>query len=134
MPEREDLIAVVREAHKRNLKVTGHLGTITYREAAESGIDDLEHGFFVSSDFDKEKKVNEYDPGKENRALENLDVNSTEMKSLMQYLISKNVAITSTLAVFAPYTNSEVVLGGGDSALLPEVKQMVAAQVAKLSK
>ena len=53
MPKMKILIAVVREAHKRNLKVTGHLGTITYREAAELGIDDLEHGFFVSSDFDQ---------------------------------------------------------------------------------
>jgi imidazolonepropionase-like amidohydrolase len=124
--KKEDLIAVVREAHKRNLKVTGHIGTITYREAAELGIDDLEHGFLESSDFDKDKKENEYDNAKESQTLENLDVNSAEMKSLIQFLIKKNVAITSTLAVLAPYTNSEVVLGGGDSALLPEAKKMVA--------
>ena len=126
--KKEDLIAVVREAHKRNLKVTGHIGTITYREAAELGIDDLEHGFFVSSDFDKDKKENEYDDEKENQALENLEVNSAEMKSLIQFLIKKNVAITSTLPVFEPYTNSELVLGGGDSALLPEAKKMVVAR------
>jgi len=123
--KKEDLIAVVREAHKRNLKVTGHIGTITYREAAELGIDNLEHGFFVSSDFDKEKKQNEYNNERETRALQNLDVNSADMKNLIRFLIQKNVAITSTLAVLAPYTNSEVVLGGGDSALLPEVKKMV---------
>jgi len=123
--KKEDLIAVVREAHKRNLKVTGHIGTITYHEAAELGIDNLEHGFFVSSDFDKEKKQNEYNNERETRALQNLDVNSADMKNLIRFLIQKNVAITSTLAVLAPYTNSEVVLGGGDSALLPEVKKMV---------
>jgi len=123
--KKEDLIAVVREAHKRNLKVTGHIGTITYREAAALGIDNLEHGFFVSSDFDKEKKQNEYNNERETRALQNLDVNSADMKNLIRFLIQKNVAITSTLAVLAPYTNSEVVLGGGDSALLPEVKKMV---------
>ena len=122
---KEDLIAVVREAHKRKLKVTGHIGTLTYREAAELGIDDIEHGFFASSDFDPGKKENEYNYQKENQALEKLDVNSAEMKNLIQFLIKKNVAITSTLPVFEPATNREIILGGGDNALLPEVKQTV---------
>jgi len=125
---KEDLVAVVREAHKRKLKVTGHLGTLTYREAAELGIDDIEHGFFASADFDHQKKENEYDPAAEDLALKKLDVNSPEMKSLMLLLIKKNVAITSTLAVFAPYTNSEIILGGGDSALVPEVRKIVAGR------
>jgi imidazolonepropionase-like amidohydrolase len=122
---KQDLIAVVREAHKRKLKVTGHIGTLTYHEAAELGIDDLEHGFFASSDFDNAKKENEYDYRKANQALENLDVNSPEMKNLIAFLIKKNVAITSTLPVFEPATNREIILGGGSDALLPEVKQTV---------
>ena len=122
---KEDLIAVVREAHKRHLKVTGHIGTLTYREAATLGIDNLEHGFFVASDFDHSKKENETNTAEERMALQNLDVNSNEMKSLMQFLIKKNVAITSTLPVFEPYTNREVILGGGTDAMLPEVKEIV---------
>jgi len=122
---REDLIAVVREAHKRNLKVTGHIGTLTYREAAELGINNLEHGFFASSDFDPGKKENEYNSRREFQALEKLDVNSADMKNLIQFLIQKNVAITSTLPVFEPATNRELILGGGEEAMLPEVKQIV---------
>jgi imidazolonepropionase-like amidohydrolase len=122
---KEDLMAVVREAHKRKLKITGHLGTITYREAAELGIDDLEHGFFASADFDHSRKGSEYNTERETRALENLEINSAEMKSLIQFLINKNVAVTSTLPVFKPYTKSEVILGGGDSALLPEALKLV---------
>ena len=122
---KQDLIAVVREAHKRKLKVTGHIGTLTYREAAEAGIDDLEHGFFVSSDFDPDKKENEYNYRKENQALENLDVNSAKMKNLIQFLVKKNVAITSTLPVFEPATNREIILSGGTDAMLPVVKQTV---------
>ncbi len=124
----EDLVAVVREAHKRHLKVTGHLGTITYREAAELGIDDLEHGFMVSSDFDHDKKPGEYNIAKEDQALQKLDVNSEEMKSLIQLLIKKKVAITSTLPVFEPNTNRELILGGGDDALLPQMKEIVKAR------
>src|SRR5439155_739669 len=48
---RAELAAAVDEAHKRGLKITGHLCSVTYREAADLGIDDLEHGFFVATDF-----------------------------------------------------------------------------------
>ena len=41
---RAELRAVVEEAHKRGLKVTGHLCSVGYKEAAEIGIDNLEHG------------------------------------------------------------------------------------------
>ena len=39
---RQELRAAVEEAHKRGLKVTGHLCSVTYLEAAEIGIDNLE--------------------------------------------------------------------------------------------
>src|SRR5438046_1146391 len=47
----DDLRKVIAVAHKNNLKVTGHLCSITYREAASMGIDNLEHGFIPCSDF-----------------------------------------------------------------------------------
>src|ERR1041385_1005241 len=53
---RAELAAAVDEAHKRGLKITGHLCSVTYREAADLGIDDLEHGFFVATDFVRDKQ------------------------------------------------------------------------------
>src|SRR6185437_11290606 len=53
---RPEMAAAIDAAHKRGLKVTGHLCSVTYREAADLGIDDLEHGFFVSTDFVKNKQ------------------------------------------------------------------------------
>src|SRR5258708_15389378 len=53
---RAELKAAVEEAHKRGIKVTGHLCSVTYKEAAELGIDDLEHGFFVNTQLDPGKK------------------------------------------------------------------------------
>ena len=125
---KEDLIAVVREAHKRHLKVTGHIGTITYREAAELGIDNLEHGFMASSDFDAKPRDSQYDDYKTWMALGNLDVKSKDMRELIQYLVDKHVAITSTLPVFKPVSKTEVVLGGGDSTLIPFVSKLVNAR------
>jgi len=122
---KEDLIATVREAHKRKLKVTGHIGTITYREAVELGIDDLEHGFLASADFDHTRKGSVYNPNADMMALVNLDSNSAEMKQLISLMVQHKVALTSTLAVFAPFTNQEIILGGGDSALTKEAWEMV---------
>lgn len=41
---RAELAAAIAEAHARKIKVTGHLCSVTWREAAALGIDDLEHG------------------------------------------------------------------------------------------
>src|SRR5437879_12206734 len=46
-----ELSAAIAAAHKRGAKVTGHLCSIGFREAAELGIDNLEHGLVVDPDF-----------------------------------------------------------------------------------
>jgi imidazolonepropionase-like amidohydrolase len=125
---RDDLRNVVREAHKRGLKVTGHLCSVTYREAAEIGIDDLEHGFMASSDFDSLKKEDAFDYEAAHQALQRLPENSPKMKALIQLLVAKKVAVTSTLPVFEPATEREVIQGGGGDAVLPQVKDMVVAR------
>ena len=43
------LKAAIDAAHKRQLKITGHLDMVTYKEAAALGMDNLEHGFMASS-------------------------------------------------------------------------------------
>ncbi len=116
-----DLDAVIKVAHKNHIKVTGHLCSITFREAATAGIDNLEHGFMVCSDFVKNKKENICSDVRS--SLLELDVNSPAMQNLMAYLIKKNVAITSTLPVFEPYTGREMIPGGGEDALLPQIKE-----------
>lgn len=123
---RADLDAVIAIAHKNNIKVTGHLCSITYREAANAGIDNLEHGFMASSDFVTDKKENVC--SSVSASLQKLDVNSPEMKDLMTYLVQKKVAITSTLPVFEPYTGREIIPGGGDSALLPQIREKLEKQ------
>src|SRR2546428_441863 len=48
---RAELKAAIDGAHARGLKVTGQLCSVTYSEAADLGIDNLEHGFFPATDF-----------------------------------------------------------------------------------
>jgi hypothetical protein len=115
---RDELRAVVEEAHKRRLKVTGHLCSIGYKEAAEIGIDNLEHGLFADSEFVPNKQPDQCPQGVQT-SLRQLDLNGPAAQETIRTLISKNVAITSTLPVFeaagAPLAQSGI---GAASALL----------------
>jgi len=101
---RAELGAAIAEAHKRRMKVTGHLCSVTYREAAALGIDNLEHGFFVSTDFVADKKADEC-PGqaKGQAAVAALDLEGAAVRSLIADLIAHHVAITSTLTIFETF-------------------------------
>ena len=98
---RAELGAAIEEAHKRGLKVTGHLCSVTYREAATLGIDDLEHGFFASTDFVSDKKPDECPgQGAGQAALGAVDANGETVRSLIAELVRRHVALTSTLTIF----------------------------------
>src|SRR5918992_2083826 len=98
---RNELRVVVEEAHKRKLKVTGHLCSVGYREAAEIGIDNLEHGLFADSEFVPEKKPDQCPPGGAvGASLLQLDLNGPAAQATIRTLVEKKVAITSTLPVF----------------------------------
>lgn len=116
---KDDLAKITKAAHARNLKVTGHLCSITYREAADLGIDNLEHGFAAASDFIPDKKEDECSNDKIDQSLLNLDDNDARLKKLMEHLIKKNVTITYTPTVFEPFKGREVIPGGGDVAMAP---------------
>ncbi len=98
---RAELGAAIQAAHKRGAKVTGHLCSVTFREAADLGIDNLEHGFFVDTEFIAGKKPDECPgDGEDPVALAKLDANSGPLHDTIQYLVQHHVAVTSTLPVF----------------------------------
>jgi imidazolonepropionase-like amidohydrolase len=106
--DKATLEAAIAAAHKRKLKVTGHLDMVTYKEAAALNIDNLEHGFMASTDFASGKKENERPaPGVAIKYLGSLNVLSDSVKQFIQLLIDKKVGITSSLAVFEGYTTSQ---------------------------
>src|SRR5215207_6778038 len=121
---RDELRAAVEEAHKRGLKVTGHLCSVGYREAAEIGIDNLEHGLFADSEFVPDKKADQCPPGGAvSASLRQLDLNSPAARETIRTLVAKNVALTSTLPVFeaagAPLAQSGI--GAAGALLNPRV-------------
>src|SRR5687767_11947424 len=122
---REQLRAAVEEAHKRGLKVTGHLCSVGYREAAFIGIDNLEHGLLANSEYVPNKQPDKC-PNGVSASLRSLDVRSDQVKETIRVLVAKNVAITSTLpvfeagapVVFAPPPSSSGGIGTGEGARL----------------
>lgn len=102
---RAELGAAIQAAHKRGAKVTGHLCAVTFREAADLGIDDLEHGLFVDTEFTSGKKPDECPGfGDDPAGMAKLDANSGPLHDTIQYLIQHHVAVTSTLPVFEMFS------------------------------
>ncbi len=99
---RAELGAAIAEAHARKLKVTAHLCSVTWPEAAALGIDDLEHGPMY---YDME-----FAPGKEPdvcpsaRAMydvtSKIEMSDARVRALIAELVKRKVAVTSTLPVF----------------------------------
>src|SRR6202035_174937 len=85
---RAELKAGIDAAHRRGLKVTGHLCSVTYKEAAELGIDDLEHGFFVNTQLDTDKKPDVCSESEGDETLAHMDPSTPEAKDLINILIS----------------------------------------------
>jgi imidazolonepropionase-like amidohydrolase len=122
---REELRAAVEEAHKNKLKVTGHLCSIGFREAAAIGIDDLEHGIVVDSEFAASKQPDKCPPQKDIReTLAKLDINGEQVQSMIKDLIAHHVAMTSTLPVFEGFVPDRPPLRQANlDAMLAEARQ-----------
>jgi imidazolonepropionase-like amidohydrolase len=96
--------AAIQEAHRHGLKITGHLCSVGFTEAAELGIDNLEHGLVVDTEFT---------PGKQRDICPNaqgatasvmsLDLKGPQAQRMIHALVDHHVAVTSTLAVFEAF-------------------------------
>jgi imidazolonepropionase-like amidohydrolase len=97
----EELKVAIEHAHAKGLKVTGHLCAVGFTEAAALGIDNLEHGIFVDTEFFPGKKPG-ICPAKEAAEdfAKNVDIEGAPVQSMIRDLVSHHVAVTSTLAVF----------------------------------
>jgi enamidase len=131
---RAALGAAIEEAHKRGLKVTGHLCSVTYGEAADLGIDNLEHGFLPATDFVSDKQADVCPgQGRGQQALVALDENGARFKTLVKKLVDNRVALTSTLTVFESFTPGRPLPPGLD-VLTPQLKHQFEQTHARVAK
>ncbi len=97
---RAELKAAIDEAHKRGLKLTGHLCSVTYPEAVELGIDNLEHGFMVNTQLDPGKQPDLCPRTAGTPTIAKMTPDTPEAKALIALLVQHHIAVTSTLPVF----------------------------------
>ncbi len=120
---RASLKGAIDEGHRRGMKTTGHLCSVTYGEAADLGIDNLEHGFFAATDFVSDKQP-DVCPGQARgqQTIAALDENGEPFKALVRKLVDKHVTLTSTLTVFETFTRGRP-LPPGLEVLTPSLKE-----------
>jgi imidazolonepropionase-like amidohydrolase len=132
---RAELKAAIDAAHAHGIKVTGHLCSVGFTEAADLGIDDFEHGLLVDTEFTPGKEPDVCPaPGPARDALVKLDEKGPEIQGLIRHLVAKHVAVTSTLPVFETFVPGRApddprVL----AAMLPEARQEYLARREKVA-
>jgi imidazolonepropionase-like amidohydrolase len=113
----DELRAGIDEAHKLNMKVTGHLCSVGFREAAEMGIDNLEHGPFGAPDGELYSKKQPGTCGPDyfavlSEIITKVEPDSPAITQMIRTLVEHHVAVTSTLAVFEGGTRPPMELRG----------------------
>jgi hypothetical protein len=117
--------AAIEEAHRHGMKVTGHLCSVTFTEAAALGIDNLEHGFITNSDFVPGKRP-DVCPPENMRYQAQVDPAGAEADRVIAELIRRKVALTSTLSVYELFVAGRArVSDGALDALAPLVRAAV---------
>jgi imidazolonepropionase-like amidohydrolase len=96
---RETLGAAIKAAHARGLKFTGHLCSVSFREAVRLGIDNLEHGLFTNSDY-VPNRTPDHCPSDMRDSLLKVAVDGPEVQQTIREMVSNKVAMSSTLAVY----------------------------------
>jgi len=104
-----ELAAAIRAAHARGFKVTGHLCAVGFRDAAAIGIDNLEHGLLIDTEFDPEKQADVCpDQGAFLSPLLQADMlTDGRIRGTIAALVQHGVAVTSPLAIFEAFTADE---------------------------
>ncbi len=120
---RASMKAAIDEAHRHGMKATGHLCSVTFREAIDLGLDDFAHGVLTATDFFKDKQADKC-PNNSYRLLDSLaNGDQAEAKSLIDYMIKKNVSMTTTMPVYeALYPHRQVTDQRSLDMMAPQVR------------
>ncbi len=94
--------AGIEEAHARGLKVTGHLCSVTFTEAAALGMDALQHGFITNSDYVPGKRPDQCPQGNM-KVQADVDLASPAVRESIRKIVAGGSAVVSTLGVYETF-------------------------------
>jgi imidazolonepropionase-like amidohydrolase len=120
---RSELKAAIDEAHARGLKVTGHLCSVSFQEAVDLGIDNLEHGFLTATDMDPAKTLDQC-PANSVVRVAGMSATGDAARATIRKLVDHRVPMTSTVSVFEPLFPRRPVMDARTlEAMAPEVRE-----------
>jgi imidazolonepropionase-like amidohydrolase len=124
--------AILDDAHRRGIKVTGHLGSVTARRAVELGIDRLEHGLFAMSEFAPASIRGLEEWSRKFETLGALDLDSAPVQELVDLIVRQRVALSATTASFEEWAPGWVpVTPDWEKYLAPPARRLAKAQLAR---
>ena len=94
--------AGIDEAHRRGVRVIGHLQSTTWNDAARMGIDFIVHGAPWAPEYLAPAARPDYHPSMFGRVywLEHLDLKSPEVQEMVTALVDHHVSVDPTLMAF----------------------------------
>jgi len=92
--------AAIDQAHRRGMRATGHLCSVTFREAVEMGIDDLAHGALTASDFAPNKEPDRCPPNLLAITDTHVTAEGPIARGLIDLMVQRRVSMTTTMAVY----------------------------------
>ena len=119
--KRDVLRAGIEEAHARGLRVTGHLCSVTFTEAAALGIDLLQHGFITNTDYLPGKQADVCPPGNQVRQVD-ANVDSPEVQASIRAIVKGGAAVASTLSAYESFIPGRPVDPRGLEFLAPDTR------------
>ena len=120
---RAALAAAIEEAHEHGVRVTGHLCSVSFTEAVELGIDNIEHGLLTNTDYAEDKQPDQCPEGAM-VAAGNISLDDPRVAATFQTMIDAGIPMTSTLAVFELFVPGRPTLGMRTlDAMAPEVRE-----------
>ena len=126
--------AIIGEAHRHGMRVTGHLCSVTFGEAAALGIDALEHGYITNSAYVPGKRP-DVCPADNMRIQADVDEKGADVQASIRDLVQRGVALTSTLAVYETFVAERFRPNARAMDLLaPDTRREVEAAQAALGK
>lgn len=130
---RDVLRWTIEAAHARGLRVTGHLCAVTFAEAAELGIDALQHGFITDSEHVPGKQPDSC-PRDNQRAQADVDVASPAVQASIRRIAARGTPVVSTLGVYESFVPGRARLDPRALEMLaPETRREVEATNAGLA-
>ncbi len=127
------MAAAIDEAHQRGMRATGHLCSVTFREAVALDIDDLAHGGMTATDFVPGKELDKCPRNSLVTLDKEVAASGPIATPLIQYMIANGASMTTTPAVYELfYQHRPVTEARSLDLMAPAVREAYLAERAQI--